>query len=89
MGNGQKKDIAINLHSFTDTDGLPFKKIKRDGEEFLDVLAGVETDHRDEDTRLLVYSVSTALVQSVNNEQLLVAECHSILIALLWELYLL
>ena len=56
--------------------------IKRDGEELLDVLAAVETDHCDEDTFLLV------LVESVHNEQLLVAERHSVLVALLWELYL-
>ena len=62
LGNGQKQDITINLHSFTETDGLAFKKIQGDCEELLDVLAAVETDHCDVDTFLLV------LVQSVHNK---------------------
>ena len=81
MGNGQKQDITSNLHSFTETGGFAFKLIQRDGQEFLDVLTVVETDHCDVDTLLLV------LVQSVDNEQLLVAEGNSLSVALLGELY--
>ena len=80
LGDGQKQNITFNLHSFTQTGWLAFKMIKRDGEELLDILAAVETDHCDEDTFLLV------LVESVHNEQFLVAERHSVLVALLWEL---
>ena len=92
LRNRQKKEVAINLHSFTETNRFPVKEIKRDGEEFLDVLSGVETDHCDADTFPLVFVVLTQraiLIQSIHNEQLLVTESHSVSIVLLWELYLL
>ena len=78
---GQQKKIPLNLQSLTETGSLAFKILQRDSQEFLDGLSIIEIDNLNVETFLLL------LVETVNDEQFLLLESKSILIALFRELY--